>query len=200
MRTDGSQHHFQTYFLLQGLKCFVVLMTPEFQSLLAKGTEAVWMPGLQCKCCWWWLCLLCAAHSAERRPAVPEGRGPVWEGVCDLWPWRDERGPGQGCSHCWLCGDHCRGESSATVLLSSHSSDLTGSWSNPGQPNSEKILFCKISLFSITEHFSLLFHTIDLLIGSDCEDMDLELLHKWCRMMLSAEPFEHLEWELGFLS
>lgn len=150
-----SQHHFVTYFLLKGL--LKGADDPRVsKSVCYRDRRSLNLRESSEKGSWWWLCLSCAAHSAQRRPSVPEGRGPVREGVCHFWPRRDERGSGEGCSHCWVCGDHCRGESSAAVILPSlllvlsqnpHSSDLTGSWSNPEKPNSEKTLFSKICPF-----------------------------------------------------
>lgn len=62
--------------------------------------------------------VLCVAHSAECRPSLLEGRRPIRKGVCYFWSWRDEWGSSKGCSHCWVCGDHCRGESNSLLLSS----------------------------------------------------------------------------------
>lgn len=114
--------------------------------------------------------VLCVAHSAECRPSLLEGRRPIWKGVCYFWSWRDEWGSSKGCSHCWVCGDHCRGESNSFVVFLSSCADLevSFSWSDVflKQPCQAKLKkrYCLPSsvCLSIAEHFSLLLHPLSV--------------------------------------
>lgn len=159
------QHHFVTHFLLKGLKCLMVLVTPESPSLLAPcgRLQSVLVMAVFALCswrCWTRAGGTCARRSWRGRCSSPRGSG-AWAG---LRPRLQSLQAAWGSLQRWeqCC---CPSVSCCWAKHSFLSPDRF--LNNPDKPNSVKILFSKICFFffSIAEHFSsyftLFIHSLD---------------------------------------